>query len=88
MCYRHKLKLTGRPESLEKAKRTVEELDGTLRAACVLNAAEDGDSIDCVACFCPIDKDDLYRLEACAHPYCKDCIKHQVRPLLSFPVRL
>ena len=78
LCCRHKLKLTGRPESLEKAKRAVEELNNTLRAACLLNTIVDEDGIDCVACFCPIDEDDLYRLEACAHPYCKDCVKQQV----------
>ncbi|KAK7087520.1 hypothetical protein V1264_021560 [Littorina saxatilis] len=75
---RHKLKLTGPPEALEKAKGVVEQVNDALRAKLQLNADQDEDAIDCVACFCPIDKDDLYRLESCAHPYCKGCIKHQV----------
>ncbi|KAL8624687.1 hypothetical protein ACOMHN_038233 [Nucella lapillus] len=74
----HKLKLTGPPDALAKAKKTVEEVSSTLMEACQQCAEESKDDIDCVACLCPIDPNDLYRLQACAHPYCKDCIKRQV----------
>ena len=33
---------------------------------------------ECSVCLCPIEAGQLYRLELCAHPYCKDCFKHQV----------
>ncbi|XP_076435215.1 uncharacterized protein LOC143275037 [Babylonia areolata] len=73
----HKLKLTGTPEGIAKARGMVEEVSMTLMEANQQDVDKE-DSISCVACFCPIDTNDLYRLEACAHPYCKDCVKHQV----------
>ncbi|CAC5386483.1 DHX8 [Mytilus coruscus] len=32
---------------------------------------------DCVVCFCPIEEGEIYRLEVCGHPYCKDCVELQ-----------
>ena len=78
--FRHKLKFSGLPDSVEKARQAVEDMDKTLRATGPQNAAQDEDSPDCAACFCPIDPGDLYRLEACAHPFCNGCIVRQVWP--------
>ena len=84
LCFRHTLKLSGPPASIEKAKQAVEEVDKTLRAAGFQSSADDEDSPDCAACFCPIDRGDLYRLETCAHPFCNGCIVRQVcRPTRS-----
>ena len=63
---------------MEKARQAVEDVDKTLRATGPQNAAQEEDSPDCAACFCPIDPGDLYRLEACAHPFCNGCIVRQV----------
>ncbi|KAK7102488.1 uncharacterized protein [Littorina saxatilis] len=86
---RHKLKLRGPPGSIEKAKQVVEESDQALKASSTRSADQEDDSIDCAACFCPIDKGDLYRLEVCAHALCKGCIVRQVSIAIKdhiFPV--
>ena len=78
LCCRHILKLEGPGDNVQKAKQAVEDMDLALQAAGQKAAGHDEDSIDCAACFCPIDDKDLYRLEACGHPFCLGCITHQV----------
>ena len=63
---------------MQKAKQAVEDMDAALQAAGQKAAGQDEDIIDCTACFCPIDDKDLYRLEACGHPFCRGCITRQV----------
>nr|KAG5698411.1 hypothetical protein BaRGS_006606 [Batillaria attramentaria] len=71
---RHKLKLMGTTDSLQKAKDQIQELKEHLWATSK-EAKPEEDDIECPACFCPIEISELYRLEICAHPYCKCCLK-------------
>jgi ATP-dependent RNA helicase DHX8/PRP22 len=67
--------MTGQSDNVKQAVEVVERVSDAQQEA---YKQGDDDSIDCAACFCPIDKGDLYRLQACGHPYCKACFRHQV----------
>ncbi|PVD31685.1 hypothetical protein C0Q70_07103 [Pomacea canaliculata] len=73
---KHKLRLTGSPESIEKAHDIVNKVVEKMKRSSRKDDEED--TIDCVICQCPVEAKELYRLELCAHPYCLDCLKHQV----------
>ncbi|KAK7485411.1 hypothetical protein BaRGS_00023359 [Batillaria attramentaria] len=85
---RHKLKLTGTPDKIQKAKDQIQATKNQLWATSK-EAKPEEDDIECPACFCPIEISELYRLEICAHPYCRGCLKHQVTSAIkdrSLPV--
>ncbi|KAK7485409.1 hypothetical protein BaRGS_00023357 [Batillaria attramentaria] len=83
---KHQLTLNGTPESLQKAKSDIEEVKQQLWAASKkANPKDPKDDIECPVCLCPIEISELYRLEICAHPYCRSCVTAAIKAP-SFPV--
>nr|KAG5698410.1 hypothetical protein BaRGS_006605 [Batillaria attramentaria] len=74
---RHKLKLTGTPVKIQKAKDQIQATKNQLWATSK-EAKPEEDDIECPACFCPIEISELYRLQICAHPYCRGCFSRMV----------
>ncbi|XP_064612388.1 uncharacterized protein LOC135476324 [Liolophura sinensis] len=79
---RQLLTTTGTEESLKKVVALVQECISQLETANVMPPKEENECpLDCVVCFCPIDRP--YRLNLCGHAYCLDCIKLQVRTAID-----
>ncbi|XP_033749007.1 ATP-dependent RNA helicase DEAH12, chloroplastic-like [Pecten maximus] len=82
----HRLTLIGEDDALTKTK--------TLITGIIAKLSPDGlkkdDEPECVTCYCPIQQKDLYRVECCGHPYCKDCLQVQVKMSITnrnFPLK-
>lgn len=89
---RQKLKVTGCPKSLQKASDLLQELTEEVwrwNEDCGRRMGAEPAATLCSVCLCPIPSRQLYRLNLCAHPYCKDCLQQQVRCAIAsatFPV--
>ncbi|XP_041361279.1 ATP-dependent RNA helicase DEAH11, chloroplastic-like [Gigantopelta aegis] len=85
---RHKLELRGSTEAIEKAEAIIETITTELARDLSVKLQNDKRP-ECVACFMPVERGQLYRLEACGHAYCTDCVKQQFQVALmdkDFPV--
>ncbi|ESP04724.1 hypothetical protein LOTGIDRAFT_170560 [Lottia gigantea] len=71
------LKISGDSASIEKATGLIESLATELRNK--ITKTKIAELPDCCTCLCPVQSMDyIYRLEACGHVYCLDCIKRQI----------
>ncbi|ESP04720.1 hypothetical protein LOTGIDRAFT_170557 [Lottia gigantea] len=71
------LKISGDSASIEKATGLIESLATELRNK--ITKTKSVELPDCCSCLCPVQSMDyIYRLEACGHAYCLDCIKRQI----------
>ncbi|KAK7099237.1 hypothetical protein V1264_003414 [Littorina saxatilis] len=78
---RHRLRVSGSRDSLVKVAAELEKIKEALWSKS--NAQRPGGETAkpremCSVCTCLIEVGQLYRLELCAHPFCKDCLKQQV----------
>ncbi|XP_042221163.1 ATP-dependent RNA helicase DEAH12, chloroplastic-like [Homarus americanus] len=83
----HRLRVQGPEMAITKAVDMVNQMITNLAANSVVSQSQD--DLDCVTCFCPIELEDLYRLECCGHSYCKECIKLQMDTAIAgkeFPI--
>ncbi|XP_063398977.1 uncharacterized protein LOC134683600 [Mytilus trossulus] len=75
----HLITLIGKTEAIEKACSLIDTMISLVikkRQECKLQPSK---TRDCMVCFCPIEEGEMYRLEACGHPYCKDCVELQFK---------
>ena len=73
----HLITLIGEDRSIEDADVIINSVIESMiknRKECKLQRTQ---TRDCVVCFCPIEEGEIYRLEVCGHPYCKDCVELQ-----------
>ncbi|XP_060068693.1 uncharacterized protein LOC132548818 [Ylistrum balloti] len=82
----HRLTLHGEDDALNKAKETITDIIEKLSP----DGLKQPDEPECVTCFCPVKQQDLYRVECCGHPYCKECVKVQIQTSITnreFPIK-
>ncbi|XP_069956441.1 uncharacterized protein [Cherax quadricarinatus] len=72
----HRVGLLGSSEAISKAVDLVNEEVIRLTDNGTIDSSDEYP--DCVTCFCSIETKDLYRLECCGHPYCRECITLQM----------
>ena len=86
--YKHKILLRGSFDAIRKTETIIERITAELKDnLSVKLQAEERPA--CVVCFEPVEDGQLYRLEACGHPYCRDCIEFQLQAALTnkeFPI--
>lgn len=85
---KHRIKLLGSKDALEVAMKDIEDITKTLLKASQNNIPST--ESECAVCFSEVCESDLYRLESCGHPYCKECVKLHLDSVLStkdFPLR-
>ncbi|ESO97974.1 hypothetical protein LOTGIDRAFT_153084 [Lottia gigantea] len=71
------LKICGDSATMEKAAGFIESLAAELRSKTTKSEREEFP--ECCACLCPVESmDHMYRLDACGHVYCLECIKQQI----------
>lgn len=82
----HRLMLIGSEDAVQKAKATINGI--------IENLSPEGlrkpDEPECVTCFCPVEQKELYRVECCGHPYCKECLQVQLQTSITdkeFPLQ-
>lgn len=83
----HQLRVMGTEDAVDKAVDKINEVINGLPIDGVIT--EKDDDPDCVTCFCPVDLNNIYRLESCGHPYCKECIQLQMDAAIDskdFPI--
>ncbi|XP_069135527.1 uncharacterized protein [Argopecten irradians] len=74
----HRLMLFGSKGSISTAKSLISEV---MESPVAVQMEEDAP--ECVTCYCPVDRKDLYRVECCGHPYCKECIQVQIQTSIT-----
>ncbi|XP_062621048.1 LOW QUALITY PROTEIN: uncharacterized protein LOC134282661 [Saccostrea cucullata] len=83
----HRIKMLGSDAAVEKAVQNISEIMDCLREKSVTAAS---DQPECGICFCEIAESEIYRLESCGHPYCRDCMKMNIESAIrskDFPVK-
>lgn len=84
----HRIKMLGSEEAIQHAMQNVEELEETVRGKS--DDRTPSTEPECGVCFSEIPDSDLYRLESCGHPYCRDCVKLHIESVISardFPIK-
>ncbi|VDI41957.1 E3 ubiquitin-protein ligase RNF14 [Mytilus galloprovincialis] len=84
---RHILTVTGEQQAvqiaIEKIQIVIEETGLKMKG----KVMQPSTTRECVVCFCEIEDGKMYRLEACGHSYCKECVQFQFQTdLNSLPV--
>ncbi|KAK4326919.1 hypothetical protein Pmani_002587 [Petrolisthes manimaculis] len=85
---RHRLRLFGSEKAIAKATDLINQIISSLTLDGGVQQNENHP--DCITCFCPVEPKDMYRLEVCGHPYCKECIQLQMDAAISskdFPIQ-
>ncbi|XP_033747970.1 ATP-dependent RNA helicase DEAH12, chloroplastic-like [Pecten maximus] len=83
----HRLMLFGSESTVNAAKTLIREVMGSLSP---IGVKVEEDDPECITCFCPMERKDLYRIECCGHPYCKECLQLQVQTSIThreFPLK-
>jgi hypothetical protein len=57
----------------------VEKVIEDVRKKREMHSLEPAKERDCGICFCPIEEDEIHRLESCGHSYCKECVELQFK---------
>ncbi|XP_071134146.1 uncharacterized protein [Mytilus edulis] len=83
----HILTVTGDQQAvqivIEKIQTVIEETGLKMKG----KVLQPSTTRECVVCFCEIEDGKMYRLEACGHSYCKECVEFQFQSdLNSLPV--
>lgn len=85
---KHRIKLLGSEDALEVAVKDIEDITKTLLKANQNNMPSSDP--ECGVCLSVVSESNLYRLESCGHPYCRECVKLHLDSVLStkdFPLR-
>lgn len=85
---KHRIKLLGSEDALEVAVKDIEDITKTLLKANQNNIPSSDP--ECGVCLSVVSESNLYRLESCGHPYCRECVKLHLDSVLStkdFPLR-
>lgn len=83
----HRIRMLGSDEAVDKAVKEIDELMNQLREKCNIPKSNQP---ECGICLCEITETDIYRLESCGHPYCRDCIKMNIESAIQskdFPLK-
>nr|XP_022344534.1 ATP-dependent RNA helicase DEAH12, chloroplastic-like [Crassostrea virginica] len=83
----HRIRMLGSDDAVAKA---VENIDGMMEDLRKKYAILATNQPECGVCLCEISETEMYRLESCGHPYCKDCVKMNIESVLQskeFPLR-
>ncbi|KAH7860615.1 hypothetical protein Vadar_015579 [Vaccinium darrowii] len=89
--HRHVIAITGDKEVKQKAEDAINEIVQMCSAVPLPSAqgVENGSSDGCPICLCEVEEG--YRLEGCAHLFCRQCLVEQcesaIRSQDSFPIR-
>jgi len=89
--HRHVIAITGDKEVKQKAEDAINEIVQMCSAVPLPSdqGAENGSSDGCPICLCEVEEG--YRLEGCAHLFCRQCLVEQcesaIRSQDSFPIR-
>lgn len=85
---KHRIKILGSEGAMQLALKDIEEITKTL-----LSSSQDKDRSsdpECGICLSGVPETELYRLESCGDPYCRDCVKLHLNSVISsreFPLR-
>ncbi|XP_021370464.1 ATP-dependent RNA helicase DEAH12, chloroplastic-like isoform X2 [Mizuhopecten yessoensis] len=83
---KHRVTLFGEDDAVTKTNAIITDIIANLSP----DGLEKTDEPECVTCFCPIQQKDLYRVECCGHPYCKECLQVQIQMCITnreFPMK-
>ncbi|XP_061196390.1 uncharacterized protein LOC133204659 [Saccostrea echinata] len=83
----HRIKMLGSDDAVEKAVQNINEIIDCLRKN---SQTATSDQPECGICFCEIAESEIYRLESCGHPYCRDCMKMNIESAIrskDFPIK-
>lgn len=83
----HRIRMLGSDEAVDKAVKEIDELMNQLREKCSI---PNSNQPECGICLCEIAETEIYRLESCGHPYCRDCIKMNIESAIQskdFPLK-
>jgi ATP-dependent RNA helicase DHX8/PRP22 len=84
----HTVSINGSAESVDEAILEINNVIGDLRNTQNCDHIENEEH-QCSICFMEIDDGEIYRLEACGHPFCKTCIVPQFESAVGnndFPI--
>ena len=84
----HTVSINGLAESVDEAILEINNVIGDLRNTQNCDHIENEEH-QCSICFMEIDDGEIYRLEACGHPFCKTCIVPQFESAVGnndFPI--
>lgn len=85
----HVVTIIGDSKTVEQCISLVEKVIEDVRKKREMHSLEPAKERDCGICFCPIEEDEIYRLESCGHSYCKECVELQFKSVVknnSFPI--
>ncbi|XP_048779394.2 uncharacterized protein LOC125682846 [Ostrea edulis] len=83
----HRIKMMGSDDAVNKAVKSIEEIMDHMQINVGIAASN---RPECGICFCEIEESDIYRLESCGHPYCRDCVKMNIESVIrnkEFPLK-
>eukprot|EP00105_Crassostrea_gigas_P035389 XP_019919537.1 PREDICTED: ATP-dependent RNA helicase DEAH12, chloroplastic-like [Crassostrea gigas] len=83
----HRIRMLGSDKAVDKAVADIDELMNRLRKQCSI---PNSNQPECGICLCEISETEIYRLESCGHPYCRDCIKMNIESTIQskdFPLK-
>ncbi|XP_056015289.1 uncharacterized protein LOC125676304 isoform X2 [Ostrea edulis] len=83
----HRIKMIGSDDAVDRAVKSIEEIIDHMQINVGIAASN---RPECGICFCEIEESDIYRLESCGHPYCRDCIKMNIESAIrnkEFPLK-
>lgn len=83
----HRIRMLGSDEAVDKAVAEIDGLMNHLREKCNI---PNSNQPECGICLCEISETEIYRLESCGHPYCRDCIKMNIESAMQnkdFPLK-
>ncbi|XP_046557387.1 LOW QUALITY PROTEIN: ATP-dependent RNA helicase DEAH12, chloroplastic-like [Haliotis rubra] len=75
------VKLVGSAEDIDKAVTVIDDISSKLLEG--VKTSEEEELPDCCVCLCPIEPNDLYRLQCCGHAYCLDCVRRQLEAAVT-----
>ncbi|XP_048779374.2 uncharacterized protein LOC125682827 [Ostrea edulis] len=83
----HRIKMMGSDDAVDKAVKSIEEIMDHMQINVGIAASNQP---ECGICFCEIEESDIYRLESCGHPYCRECVKLNIEAVIrnkEFPLK-
>ncbi|VDI41954.1 ATP-dependent RNA helicase DHX8/PRP22 [Mytilus galloprovincialis] len=71
---RHILIITGKSEAVDIVNEHIQNVIDEISDRKTKEVSQLCNTRDCALCLCEIEDDNIYRLELCGHPYCKQCV--------------
>ena len=84
----HRIKMLGSDDAVAKAVEEIDEMATQVPGKCSISITSN--EPECAICLCVIPETEMYRLESCGHPYCKDCVKLNLESTMQrreFPLK-